>query len=112
MKIKLDGKELDFTCKTEKFKTDIDSGHKHREEHDYRGSAIKGSVYEDSDYSLWIEHVVEIKKPDNKVFWFMWYNNKSGKPLLTMSAVFSKNDLLKVLNNIDIKINIIDIDFK
>ena len=108
MKIELNSKKLDYTCENNKFKTNIEIGYKHHKKHNYKGSALPKPVYESNTYSLWLEHVIEVKTPDNKIFWFMWYDDKTGNPIIPMSAVFSKDELLAVFNNINIK----DIDFE
>lgn len=87
-----------FTCANRKFKTNINKGYKHLPEHDYLGNAFKEPLFNENNCSLFLEHVVDIKSGEENLFWFMWYKN--GKPIINASAVFDKEDLIEISQNI------------
>ena len=96
-RIEQNGRKLDFTCKNKRFSTDIQTGHEHLSGHGYKGSATPRALFEDGDYSLWLEHVIDLQN-GNKCYWLMWYNN--GIPTIPMSGVLDRNDILEVIANI------------
>lgn len=97
------GIALDFTCENRRFKTDTTQGFEHYAGHGYKGSVTELPLYDDGEYSLWLEHVVD-KINGNNCYWFMWYND-SGISTIPLSSVMDKNDLSKVIDNI-CKINL------
>lgn len=85
----INGKQVKFTCENRKFKTNVNKGNK--------GSVTKKPLHDDGVFTMRLEHVIE-KKNNNECFWFMWYKN--GRPLLTMSSVFEKEDLFQIIENL------------
>jgi hypothetical protein len=49
-------------------------------------------------WSLWLEHVID-KQNGNEMFWLMWYD-PSGKPMIPMSGVFSRNDFEQMVGRL------------
>jgi hypothetical protein len=96
-RIERNGTKLDFTCKNKRFATDLESGYKHVSGHGYKGSATPGALYNDDEYSLWLEHVVDLRN-GHKCYWLMWY--KGGLPTIPMSGVLDKEDILEIIPNI------------
>lgn len=92
------GIPLDFTCENRRFKTDISQGFAHYARHNHKGSVTPLPLYDDGEYSLWLEHVVD-KTNGNTCYWFMWYNH-AGISNIPMSGVMDKTDLSKVIDNI------------
>lgn len=86
-----------FTCENSRFRTDLQKGYSPVSRSGTRGSVTEEALYNDGEYSFWLEHIVE-KKTEKNLFWFMWY--KDGIPLLNMSGVFDEDDLTTVIQNI------------
>ncbi len=80
-----------FYCENRKFKTDTSKG--------FKGSVTKKPIWKDESYVIRLEYVYEFKKPDNELFWLMWYDI-NGRPLLKASSVFDRDDLLTIMKNI------------
>lgn len=87
-----------FSCSNQKYRTNTIKGFAH-------GScATKGSVLKepiivnDDEDSLWLEHVEEINT-GQEVYWLMWYDS-SGKPNITMSAIFNKDELGEMIKQL------------
>lgn len=96
-KIKQNGAELDHTCENSRYKTNISKGKKHYQHQSHKGCVTK--IYDDGDSALFLEHVTEIKKPQKEIYWLMWYF-ADGRPSIGESAVFDKNDIIKMIRNI------------
>lgn len=87
-----------FVCSNTKFKTNVAKG--------YNGSVTKEPIFKDEESELRLEYVIELKRPNDEIFWLMWYS-ADGSPIIEKSAVFKKADLLKIINSINFK----DIEF-
>jgi hypothetical protein len=88
-----DGVPLDDTCQNRLFWTDTSKGYPHE-----TGSAL-GNVFEVAlirreDKALYLEHVTD--QEAREWYWLMWY--RSGVPLIPMSGVFEKSDLMQMLS--------------
>jgi hypothetical protein len=86
--MKISGKA--FTSKNNRFGTDISKGHPHGPGRE-KGSAFAGSIADDGNFNLWLEHLTERGKPAD-AFWFMWYDD-TGEPRILESAILRKRDL-------------------
>ncbi len=91
------GNYLNFTCGNSKFSTDTNKGAAHGIE-TAKGSALTDPLAEHGGYTLWLEHVVDHGRPDNELYWLMWYLN--GIPKIPMSGVLSKEDLCRMSEKI------------
>lgn len=98
-RININGTSLEFTCENNQFKTDINKGNKHRENHNYLGSVTKEPLYADDENSIWLEHAVNVNNPEDTCYWFMWYNYE-GFPTIPLSAVMSIDEIRTVLANV------------
>lgn len=80
-----------FTNKNSRYETDTTKGHPHG------AGQPKGSVFDQplfadpSGYTLWLEHVVEVKSGD-ETYWLMWYDGH-GNPTTKVSGVIPKESL-------------------
>jgi hypothetical protein len=54
---------------------------------------FKEPLVKHSDYTLWLEHVEEIKS-GQEMYWLMWYN--SGVPTIPLSGIFDKDELKRL----------------
>jgi hypothetical protein len=90
------GDRLAFTCQNRRFQTNIHIGYQHGEGTE-KGSVFEVPLVNNDGYTLWLEHVEEIATR-NRYYWFMWYD-QSGKPMIPMSGVFDKDELVEMARN-------------
>lgn len=88
---RLDGNPIDFTCINSRYRTNTAIGEPHGDASAARGSVFREPLIEDGEYSLWLEHVVANREPDDRCYWLMWY--RSGRPTIPLSGVFSREHL-------------------
>jgi hypothetical protein len=92
------GNPLPFSCRNARYQTNTSKGYSHGT------STTRGSVFDrallshDDEYSLWLEHVVEIGSGE-EVYWLMWYKS-SGTPTIPLSGVFSRTELAELVKQL------------
>ena len=88
-RIEQGGKRVNCTCENARYRTDISKGCSHTGHSKYRGSVLDTALVDRNGYSLWLEHVIEIKN-NTEWYWLMWYQD--GLPTIPMSSVFDEKD--------------------
>ncbi len=86
------GQRLNYSCGNKGYQTNVNKGFRHGRSMT-RGSVLRVPLI-DHDYSLWLEHVQEIKTGE-EFYWLMWYDN-SGIPTIPMSGIFDKEELAEM----------------
>ena len=89
-----DGNPILYTCRTDRFETDIGRGMAHGSSSNVRGSVFAAPLDEYNGHSLWLEHV-KGKDEDGDLYWLMRYRN--GIPETAGSAVFWKKNIQKMI---------------
>lgn len=92
------GQPLNYTCTNNNFQTNINLGF-HHGTNNTRGSVLNTPLHIDNECSLWIEHVTDHSNPRKRLYWLMWYN-ANGTPTINTSAIFDKNEVKALINNL------------
>ena len=90
------GELQNFTCRNQRFQTDIITGFAHSDS-TVLGSALPGPLAESEGFTLWLEHVIDTRFPENNqkgLFWLMWYQD--GIPIIPMSGVLTADDIRRM----------------
>lgn len=94
------GVRLPFTCENRKYRTDITRGYAHDQNHNHLGSVTQEAIYDDGNgYTLWLEYVINVRNPNDRCMWFMWYDD-NGLSTMPMSSVIDEADINEVIRNI------------
>jgi len=95
-RIEQQGKRLGYTCENAAYSTNIGKGERHAPSHSYQGSVfsepIKGRLGD--EYTLWLEHVIAKRNPNDECYWLIWYKN--GRPTIPLSAIWHREDLARM----------------
>jgi hypothetical protein len=88
------GKErLNYTCENAGYHTNTNKGFPHGPYSKTLGSRFEEPLATRNDYTLWLEHVIEIRN-GRGWYWLMWY--RDGKPTIPLSGILSKRDIDKM----------------
>jgi hypothetical protein len=95
---------MDWMCKNGGYQTHPDIGYEHVPG-GHKGSVFKEPINGEigDGPTLWLEHLQQGgKEPHEPLFWLMWYD-RSGKPTLSASAIFSQRDLDAIFDLLGMK---------
>jgi hypothetical protein len=87
-----DGKPLNFSCQSGRYRTDVDRGEPHGSYAATRGCALRQPLADRSGYTLWLEHVVQ-NGGNAEQYWLVWYD-PFGAPATGTNGVLDARDLL------------------
>ncbi len=85
------GQRLNYTCENKRFKTNVKAGFAHGSCRS-RGSVFKNPLcVGENGYTLWLEHVTNLKDPKDQCYWLMWYQD--GIPTIPLSGIMRRKDI-------------------
>jgi hypothetical protein len=94
-RITVNSASLNYTCQNRAFQTNLMKGVAHGAHGTSLGSVFNRPPIVGNNYSLWLEHVIELATND-EYYWLMWYDLR-GWPAVPLSAVFTKQDLQEMV---------------
>lgn len=88
------GNRIPYSCGNRRYRTNVEKGYGHGQFSETLGSVFEEPLIDNDDWTLWLEHVVEIET-GAEVYWLMWYS-PDGIPTIPLSGVFDRADLARM----------------